>query len=166
MSRLRTQPVARAARWRTGVLAGISVLLAALVLGPGATFASAASPRLLTELSRAPFRVQPEVIGYTGDGTGFLGGRDGTDFNGFGALDWRIWNRHQAYARGVAWLNDCDPSCAEGSFHAHRARVRATRVRHGHYTRMKILFRWGRGTRTDRRVLQRAGRYWQWGIAF
>lgn len=38
-------------------------------------------------------------------------------------LAWKAWYRRRAVARGVFHLNDCDPSCAEGTFHKRRGRL-------------------------------------------
>ena len=38
-------------------------------------------------------------------------------------LDWNIWKVKRAVGRGVAHFNDCDPSCAGGTFHKRNARV-------------------------------------------
>jgi hypothetical protein len=38
-------------------------------------------------------------------------------------LRWRSWHKHRAVGRGKFHKNDCDPSCAEGSFHARKGRL-------------------------------------------
>jgi len=140
----------------------LALLTAAAVAAAPAT-ASARLPRLFTG-GHPQFAVRPSAVGYTGDGTGFLGGIDATD-NDWGHLRWKLWTHWRAYAVGVDWLNDCDPSCAEGTFHAHRARVLATRVRHSKFTRLKIRYRWGSRVLTDRRALRGIGRgRWSWDI--
>jgi hypothetical protein len=62
-------------------------------------------------------------------------------------LRWRGWNRATAKARGYAWVNDCVPYCAAGTFHRYRVRVRASRIRRcSHdddryrYTRLRITY--------------------------
>ncbi|HET7481449.1 MAG TPA: hypothetical protein VFK89_01180 [Actinomycetota bacterium] len=35
-------------------------------------------------------------------------------------LHWSSWYRMHAHGRGVFHLNDCDPSCAGGTFHSRR----------------------------------------------
>jgi hypothetical protein len=44
-------------------------------------------------------------------------------------MRWRGWNRLRVRGRGLAWLNDCIPFCAEGTFHYVRARVTLRRPR-------------------------------------
>lgn len=38
-------------------------------------------------------------------------------------LHWRSWHKRWARARGVFHFNDCDPNCAEGTFHKRRGRL-------------------------------------------
>jgi hypothetical protein len=46
----------------------------------------------------------------------------------FGArhLRWTGWGERFAAAVGVAYANDCDPTCVEGTFHRYRAIVAAS----------------------------------------
>ena len=44
-------------------------------------------------------------------------------------LRWRRWDASTAYARGVAWVNDCTPYCAAGRFHTIPALVSLSRRR-------------------------------------
>jgi hypothetical protein len=39
------------------------------------------------------------------------------------SLRWKRWNKPRAKARGRAWINDCVPYCAAGTFHSYPARV-------------------------------------------
>lgn len=41
------------------------------------------------------------------------------------------------------WINDGIPSYGQGTFHRHRAAVKAWRVREGHFTRLSVSFRGG-----------------------
>jgi hypothetical protein len=38
-------------------------------------------------------------------------------------MRWRGWNREVARGRGLAWVNDCIPDCAEGTFRYYPVRV-------------------------------------------
>jgi hypothetical protein len=135
--------------------------------------------RLATQLEEAPLQVRPPFISYTGDGTGYLGGRKDNprhvpDGSGRSGLDWISWGSRSAIAHGWDWLNNCRPDCAEGSFHRFRAIVLARRPRHGLFTRMTIKTRIGGRWRYDHRILdysppERYGgeefpAYWTWGI--
>jgi hypothetical protein len=134
--------------------------------------------RLATQIPETPLQVRPSFIGYTGDGTGYLGGleddprRQPSDAGG--GLHWLSWGPRSALARGWDWLNDCRPDCARGRFHRFPTIVRARRPRHGLFTRMTIKTdihgRWS----YDHRILaysppQRIGdenfpAFWSWGI--
>jgi hypothetical protein len=145
---------------RTITIALSALGLLATILAVTAV-AEARPPRLLAE-SPHRFAVRPAVIDYTGDATAFLGGRDAGTYD-FGHLHWSYWTRYRAYATGVDWINNCDPSCADGYFYAHPARVLATRVRHGKFTRLKIRYRYGSRALTDRRALRGIGHgRWIW----
>lgn len=65
-------------------------------------------------------------------------------------LQWQDWGADAATASGVEWLNDCDPFCAEGTFHQTPVTVRATdledcgfnaRV----YSRLEVIYPEGSG---------------------
>jgi hypothetical protein len=42
-------------------------------------------------------------------------------------LTWSSWTRQEARGRGTAVVNDCEPNCAEGTFHNYPIRLRAFR---------------------------------------
>ncbi len=153
----------RASRLRPLLLAAGLALLAVLGVGPAA-FAHS-NVRLATQDVDHPLRVKPPVVGYTGDGTGYLGGRrTSPGHQNRGGLHWHRWGRRKASADGYAWLNDCRPSCAEGTFHPHRAKVHAGRPRHRKFTRLTIKFRYRGRWAHDHRALIRTSGYYQWAI--
>jgi hypothetical protein len=88
--------------------------------------------------------VRPAVFdGWAADGSLLMGGRSddpplGDQPGGsFGRIRWSVWNLRRAVGRGVAWANDCRPSCGNGHWHASPpTRVIAYRVRNGHFTRL------------------------------
>jgi len=145
--------------------AALLALAAALAVGPAAA-QRASLPKLATQLPEREMQVRPPVISYTGDGTGFLGGRTSAPPGHLdrGGIHWLSWTQRSAFGRGFAWINDCRPSCAGGSFSKHRATVRATRPRNGHFTRMTITYRWNDRRLRDHRVLEHAAGYWYWGV--
>ena len=57
------------------------------------------------------------------------------------------WRAQQAWGSGRLHMNDCDPSCAEGTFHSYRATFRFHRVvdtRHGPlFTRLGVTWMQG-----------------------
>ncbi len=131
-------------------MAALCALALALAAGPAA---AGSLPTLATQEPGHEMQVRPNTVSYTGDGTGFLRG-----------IHWRSWTARSAFGRGWAFTNDCRPDCADGHFHRSRARLRASRPRHGHFTRMTIVFRYGGRLIHDHRVLERGGGYWYWGI--
>jgi hypothetical protein len=113
------------------------LLAAALLLLALPAAAAAARPNLL---AISGFAVKPSAIStITGDGTEFLG-----DLNGHsGPLTWGTWSSSKAAGAGKIWINDGDPNVAKGHYHSHKAAIRASRVRSGHFTRMTVRFRGG-----------------------
>ncbi|QIG41360.1 hypothetical protein G5V58_20895 [Nocardioides anomalus] len=45
--------------------------------------------------------------------------------------DWRSWTRHQARGSGTLVVNDCEPTCAAGTFRRYPATFSLHRVRTG-----------------------------------
>jgi hypothetical protein len=136
---------------RSKTLTSALVLLLAAALLPAARAASL--PTLATQNPPHEMQVRPHTVYYTGDGTGYASG-----------IHWRSWTQQSAFGKGYAFTNDCRPNCAEGNFHKSRATLRASRPRHGHFTRLTIVFRYGGHLVHDRRKLERAGGYWYWGV--
>lgn len=105
-------------------------------------------PALPTELAgKAGLAVEPREIGFTGDGTGFLGGYTGrssvrlsktTRSLPFGDLVWAKWNAQGAKGAGAEWLNNGIPDDAHGTFYPFQATVWAYRPRSDVFTRMKV----------------------------
>jgi hypothetical protein len=96
-------------------------------------------------------RVRPAEISYTGDGTGIVGGFDGTSVRHPGHLNWLRYTRRDGRARGLLWLDDCDPSCAEGAFHATPVSVHVWRPRRGVFRRLTLSFGYSGKHWLDRR---------------
>jgi hypothetical protein len=173
----------RTASLRTSLalLAATALLALALTLAAGPAAAApgqeSSGVRLATQAAdrEDELQVRPAVISYTGDGTGYVGGRTTSpDHYERGGIDWLSWGPRSAFGRGYVWINDCRPYCAAGHFHKHRGTVRASRPRHGLFTRLTITYRW-RGRRAhDHRVLehtppysaggQRYPGFYYWGV--
>jgi hypothetical protein len=132
--------------FRSALLLGIVLLVACL--WPSAASARV-SPSLLAYISTStPFEVRPPVIGaWTGDGTGFVGGADGrpNSDGGFGHITWKRWTAHVAAGKGVAWVNRLAGDCRRNCWSSEPTRIRAYRVRHGHFTRLKFSYDAGNG---------------------
>lgn len=63
------------------------------------------------------------------------------------SLNWSRWDGDAARAQGVNWVNDCEPYCAAGRFHAYPVTVRLDRPepwkkRPGlsHYSRITLVY--------------------------
>jgi hypothetical protein len=122
----------------------IVVSLVALAAAPAAGWAL---PTILNNSSvRHPFSVRPASIGYTGDGTGVIGGFDGTgkrDEAGqtsWGHIHWTSWAARSATGSGALWADDCEPDCAEGSFSPVAVQVHAFAPHHGHFTLLLLQY--------------------------
>jgi hypothetical protein len=151
-------------RFRT-VISALVLLLVAVAMVPAARAASL--PKLATQAAEhdEELRVRPATISYTGDGTGYVGGRTTSpDHYDRGGIDWQSWDQRSAFGRGWVWINDCRPYCAAGHFHKARATVRASRPRDGLFTRLTIAYRWGGRDYRDHRVLEHAAGFYFWGI--
>jgi hypothetical protein len=142
----------------------LTVVVASLACLACPAAAMAKLPKVLTQHVKHLFVVRPATIEYTGDGTGVLGGTDGSSVRHPGRLDWTKYNRRQGYAKGVDWLNDCRPSCAEGDFHRVPVRVHVFRPRHGRFTRLTLRFTYEGKRVVDRRGIRRYGDYWGYCI--
>src|SRR5437660_1029096 len=98
----------------------ISVAWAATLALPATGWAHL--PGVLSNTSvRHPFLVRRAVISYTGDGTGFVGGFDGTGRASggrghFGHVTWLTWTNQVATGSGALWGDNCEPNCARGTF--------------------------------------------------
>lgn len=143
-----------------------SCLMILLLVFVFPTAVAAAQPvRLATQDSERPLQVRPKLVSYTGDGTGYLAGRQSSPrHEGQGGLRWLSWGKEDALAHGFAWLNNCRPSCANGHFSPHKATVRARRPRHGLFTRLIIKFLYAGHWRFDHRALNYVAGYYVWGI--
>lgn len=121
-----------------------TALSAGAALTAGAASASAtARPTVLTPGSGQQFALRPAEIDYTGDGTGVLGGFDGTGrYPSYGHLKWSSWTGTEALGSGAVWIDDCTPSCAAGKFSPYAVAVRASDPAAGHFSRLRLRFRY------------------------
>jgi hypothetical protein len=94
-------------------------------------------------LNGGKFQVKPASILYTGDGTGFFAGRKKAD-NHSGRLNWTSWTSTGGRGSGFNWLDNCQPSCAAGTFHQYPVKLHVWRPEHvgGHliFTRMTVRY--------------------------
>ena len=102
-------------------------------------------PGLLTTLRTTDrFAVRPPVIGYTGDGTGYIGGLDGRGRidgrNEFGQIAWMTWTRQVATGTGALWSDNGIPNDAQGTFSSVPVKIRAFAPHDGHFTRLTLRY--------------------------
>jgi len=121
---------------------------------------------VLANDSSRDFQVQPSLIGYTGDGTGYFGRRTWGAKRGY--VKWQKWGRSSAYGVGTVWLNNCKPYCYDGSWSARKGSVQLGSPKNGKYTAMTISYRRGQRLVSDTRRIRyvSGGRqgYWIWTI--
>lgn len=102
---------------------------------------AATLPGLLTITRNVDgFVVRPAVIGYTGDGTGYVGGFDGGGRNHFGHITWLTWTKQAATGNGALWGDNCEPDCATGKFSPTPVKVRGFAPHDGHFTRLTLRY--------------------------
>jgi hypothetical protein len=119
----------------------MAAVVATLLLCAGtATAASASTPRLLRGTTPNDFRVRPHQVLYTGDGTGWLR-----------HIRWSGWSHVRARGHAVDRVVGAD-----GRVHRWRATVKATRLRHGRFTRLTIVDHHDGRSTVDRRRLWNA----------
>ena len=158
-----------------GRRAGLAAAVLSVSLGAGAGTAAAANlPKTPTELSAtAGTQIRPQIIGFTGDGTGYLGGFTGrsavpapsrVSLRWAGRLHWTEYNSHLGRATGAEWLNNGRPDDARGTFHPYKASVRVFDPRGGVFRKMTVTSQGHSYTLTAMyfRGLDGAPGYWQW----
>jgi hypothetical protein len=126
----------------------VSILVAAgaLVAVPAALASGSALPKLPSQIgptSAGDLKVKPASIVYTGDGSAFLAGAARSNHRDK-PLKWSSWTSSAGDGSGFNWVNNCNPNCAAGKFHAFALKLHAYRPRRlgGHliFTRMKVTY--------------------------
>ena len=119
----------------------------AMTLVVAVVFASAAWAARMPVLTwvNGPLRARPRVVDLSVDGAVLLAGQTGqhptqsTPGDPFGRLHWTTWNALGGRAWGAEWRDTCRPSCAQGTYHAHKATVHVFDPdRHGVFLRMTV----------------------------
>ena len=142
-------------------LIAFAVAIAALVALPAT--AAARLPKVLTQ-EKPAFQLRPATISYTGDGSGLVGGSDGTSVRHPGHLRWTRYTQRQGTARGVVWLDDCEPDCADGTFHPYKVRVRVSSPSHGRFRFLTLKFVYHGHHVTDKRKIEHQHGFWDYAI--
>lgn len=117
-----------------------SLACAAVLAFPAASWASHLPGVLTVRSTGDKFEVRPAVIGYTGDGTGYVGGFGGQGRNHFGHMKWLTYTTQVATGSGALWGDNCEPDCARGTFSPVPVKVRAFAPRCGHFTRLTLRY--------------------------
>ncbi len=119
-------------------------LACAAILALPAASSAAKLPGLLPMLTGVRFVVRPPVIGYTGDGTGYIGGSEGRGRiegrNEFGRISWLTWTNQAATGTGALWTDNGIPNDAEGTFSSVPVKIRASAPQNGHFTRLTLRY--------------------------
>ena len=93
----------------------VLVTIALVAAAAAVPAAAAARPRALPDCLGKP-RVRPATVVFACADANF----------GIRKLHWIGWGEPVAAATGVAYANDCTPSCAAGHFHTYRAVIVAS----------------------------------------
>ena len=159
---------ARKKPWRGRSIQRLAGALVFVLLLAAPATATARLPNLWTGFkARGSFFVRPPEVSYTGDGSGYLGGFDGTGaYPSFGSLTWSSWTHGVASANGADWLKTCVPDCADSPFVPVAVTVTAFKPRQHHFRRMTLQYTYQGKAYTDRRVLRPTyKRGYAWAIA-
>lgn len=108
--------------------------------------ASAATAHLpgLTQEGTAKPKVRPTLIVYTGDGSGYFAGPRKLGHSNYGHLSWSNWTKTRASGSGANWVNNCKPSCAQGTYTGYPVKLQASTPKRveGYllFTRLKVTY--------------------------
>ena len=108
--------------------------------------ANSGLPGLLVIEFSSSFTVRPAKIFLTMDGAFIVGGMHLKS----GHIHWQTWNASTASGIGKMWINNGIPNIAQGTYYGHGATVYAFRVRHGHFTRLRVRYHLHGRVRTER----------------
>jgi hypothetical protein len=156
------------------IVKGLTVLLllvaaALVVVNNSATGSGVAVPTILTGIGGShPFAVTPAAVAFTGDNSGFLGGRDGSPrwdaargaVIGLGHFHWSAWSSKEATGTGVVWRRTCWKDPCGHRFTPFAATAYASATRAGHFTHLTI--RYEDGSAPDCRRLERYSTGFVW----
>lgn len=133
----------------TSILRRATIVAAALA-GSAAFATSALAGPVLPVYDGPPsakyMQARPNVIVYTGDGSGFFAGHGvaGRRQAHPPHLHWTSWTALQARGWGADWIDNCTPNCAHGRFTPYNVNLHAYRPRHLGgwlvFTRLAVTF--------------------------
>jgi hypothetical protein len=130
----------------------VSLVVVILIASSSAPASRADLPALLTQQSASqPFAVRPAAVAFTGDNSGFLGGRDGSPrwdaahgtYIDLGHFRWSLWTSKQATGAGIVWGRTCWKARCAHRFSPFAVTVYASAPTAGHFTRLTIRYKNG-----------------------
>jgi hypothetical protein len=123
-----------------------TTLAVGLIVASVTSAALAAKPKVAGEGPAVPGgnpSVKPTEIIYTGDGSGLLAGLHKKP-HAFNPIKWSSWRKHAANGSGANWIDNCTPSCAQGTFIGYPVTIKLfrPRVKAGYdvFTRMTLTY--------------------------
>ncbi|HZU60529.1 MAG TPA: hypothetical protein VE983_06155 [Solirubrobacteraceae bacterium] len=122
----------------------VLVATAFLVAAPGTLAAALPKvPDASGHLANSQFQIKPASIQISGDGSFYFDGKK-ESHNHAAPLAWTSWTATGGRGSGFNWVNNCQPSCAQGKFHQYPVKLRVWRPEHvgGHliFTRMTVTY--------------------------
>lgn len=118
-------------------IAGLVIAASASAATPTPTFPTFGGPP-----SKGNPVAKPGEIVYSGDGSHLFGGAKGN--RKIGKIHWTTWNGTEGLANANNWINNCEPSCANGKFTLYPVTLKATAPKkEGKYyifTRLKVTY--------------------------
>ena len=124
----------------------VSVVTALAVCAVAPTALASGLPKLPVasgSLDKSQFQVKPRTIQIAGDGSFFFSGARRSHHRA-GPIKWKSWTATGGRGSGFNWVNNCRPSCAQGTFHLYPVKLHAWRPKHvaGHliFTRMTVRY--------------------------
>jgi len=118
--------------------------IAGLGIAAAASAALAATPTFPT-FSGPPSKgnpvVKPSEIVYSGDGSHLFAGSSGKKV---GKIHWTVWNGTEGLGTGYNWINNCEPSCANGKYSKYPITLKAYQPKKQSkffiFTRLKVTY--------------------------
>lgn len=146
----------QATRWRAAV--ETALLLFATLAWVAACGDGATSARLLRNDVTTDFAVRPPTMFFGCCGQFLIGG-PGVSSRAFrsrslGHISWTEWST-VADGSGLLWIDDCNPTCAQGKFQSQPVSITASRAVGERYTRLLLVYGRNGGETHDRLTLKR-----------
>jgi hypothetical protein len=119
--------------------AGFIVVLVSFVLLVPVALAQASTTYFGQGQDPADIAYRPKILLVAGEGSFFVE-----------KMQWSTWTERAARGHGIGAQDDCDPGCADGTFHRAPARIRLWRPRRrcGHEVWTRMTLTWSHGPPT------------------